>query len=463
MDGRPFTSAELAYLRSQRLGRLATAAPDGALQNNPVGFTVNRNAEHGRYLRVAPGCQQEVPQPPFQPERGVRGGRHCLTRPVAGSWRRDPWHRRGARRRRRGQRAPAGDPDLAAADRQLERRKRRTWYARSRRTRSSEGGMTSGPDVLDRAFDHVSALEFAPPVRFVNHGPMACEALSTLGFDQVIDGWVKRIEDSLVEAPGPVEPPWHGEFDWSSQLGDSRLLPQWLGYFDRAIGEEGWRAVVATWVPRLMPGLNGALFHGVIRTSHAVRAIDAVGIAVEASGAHQGPGQLGHLEPTRRGDRAERKRRGPEDGRRRGRRRRGSVLRGDSQHPLPPRRHRRHGRPTAGGSHRASRRRRGGRAAACRPPCPLPQRNPRSSGRRCRVARRVRSARVDERRSPPGEARRGLPSGSRADRWWRLRDCRRHGHRSPTRLTTGRRGPGRPCGYFQVHSGRCVRRPHHQG
>jgi|SRR5271165_5554141 len=41
MDGRPFTSAELAYLRSQRLGRLATAAPDGALQNNPVGFTVN--------------------------------------------------------------------------------------------------------------------------------------------------------------------------------------------------------------------------------------------------------------------------------------------------------------------------------------------------------------------------------------------------------------------------------------
>ncbi len=48
-------------------------------------------------------------------------------RPVAGSWRRDPWHRRGARRRRRGERAPTGDPDLATADHQLERRKRRTW------------------------------------------------------------------------------------------------------------------------------------------------------------------------------------------------------------------------------------------------------------------------------------------------------------------------------------------------
>ncbi|MCD0449846.1 PPOX class F420-dependent oxidoreductase [Actinocorallia sp. API 0066] len=40
-----FTPAELRYLEDQRLGRLATLAPDGTLQNNPVGFTVD--AEHG--------------------------------------------------------------------------------------------------------------------------------------------------------------------------------------------------------------------------------------------------------------------------------------------------------------------------------------------------------------------------------------------------------------------------------
>jgi Questin oxidase-like len=134
--------------------------------------------------------------------------------------------------------------------------------------------MSAGTEVLDRAFERVSALDFAPPVRFVNHGPMACEALATLGFEEVIDEWAARFEHSLVEAPGPVAPPWHGDFDWSSQLGESRLLPEWLGYFDRAVDEDGWRAVVATWVPRLMPGLHGALFHGVIRTSHAVRAIE---------------------------------------------------------------------------------------------------------------------------------------------------------------------------------------------
>jgi pyridoxamine 5'-phosphate oxidase family protein len=39
-----FTDGELAYLRSQRLGRLATLAPDGTLQNSPVGFSVHEGA-----------------------------------------------------------------------------------------------------------------------------------------------------------------------------------------------------------------------------------------------------------------------------------------------------------------------------------------------------------------------------------------------------------------------------------
>src|SRR5690242_18423917 len=36
-----FTEAELEYLAGQRLGRLATRAPAGDLQNNPVGFRYN--------------------------------------------------------------------------------------------------------------------------------------------------------------------------------------------------------------------------------------------------------------------------------------------------------------------------------------------------------------------------------------------------------------------------------------
>ena len=39
-----FTAAELDYLRSQRLGRLATAQREGTLQVSPVGFRVNEES-----------------------------------------------------------------------------------------------------------------------------------------------------------------------------------------------------------------------------------------------------------------------------------------------------------------------------------------------------------------------------------------------------------------------------------
>jgi pyridoxamine 5'-phosphate oxidase family protein len=39
-----FTEAEVEYLGSQRLGRLATLRPDGTLQNNPVGFRLDASA-----------------------------------------------------------------------------------------------------------------------------------------------------------------------------------------------------------------------------------------------------------------------------------------------------------------------------------------------------------------------------------------------------------------------------------
>ena len=65
-------------------------------------------------------------------------------------------------------------------------------------------------------------------------------------------------------------------FEWRQALGSYDHLPEWIGYFARAIDDQGWAGVVQAWVPRLMPALRTALFHGAIRTAHAVRAIDAV-------------------------------------------------------------------------------------------------------------------------------------------------------------------------------------------
>jgi Questin oxidase-like len=129
--------------------------------------------------------------------------------------------------------------------------------------------------VLDSALDRVSALDFELPNRFVNHGPMACEALATMGFEDRIDDWVAAFESMMGPAVRPASPRWKSSFDWRDYAGDYRMLPEWMGFFGRAIDDDGWPAVVGLWVPRLMPALASALFHGVIRTAHAVRAIEA--------------------------------------------------------------------------------------------------------------------------------------------------------------------------------------------
>jgi hypothetical protein len=102
---------------------------------------------------------------------------------------------------------------------------------------------------------------------------MACEALSVLGAEKSIDSWVPRFEASMVAAPTPRLPRWGPEFAWRDHLGEARLRPEWIGYFEQAVDADGYEAVIGLWVPRLMPGLAAALFHGVIRTAHATRAI----------------------------------------------------------------------------------------------------------------------------------------------------------------------------------------------
>jgi hypothetical protein len=132
--------------------------------------------------------------------------------------------------------------------------------------------MNDTASALDDAFERMAAASFELPNGFVNHGAMACEALAELGCTGDIDGWARR----FARAGGAsVEPMVPAGFEWQQALGVYDRLPEWIGFFARAVDDDGWPAVIQTWVPRLMPGLRTALFHGAIRTAHAVRAIDA--------------------------------------------------------------------------------------------------------------------------------------------------------------------------------------------
>jgi hypothetical protein len=134
------------------------------------------------------------------------------------------------------------------------------------------GANAETSSALDAAFDRLAFAGFELPNGFVNHGAMACEALAALGFEDELDGWARR----FARAAGPaMDPVLVSSFVWSEALGDYRRLPEWVGYFTAEIDDKGWPQVVETWVPRLLPALATALFHGAIRVGHAVRAIDA--------------------------------------------------------------------------------------------------------------------------------------------------------------------------------------------
>jgi hypothetical protein len=138
---------------------------------------------------------------------------------------------------------------------------------------SQEDDMSDTTPALDEAFERMAAASFELPNGFVNHGAMACEALAMLDCTDGIDSWARRFARAGGASVDPVVPT---RFQWRQALGNYHRLPEWIGYFTQAIDDDGWPTVVATWTPRLMPALSTALFHGAIRTAHAVRAIDAV-------------------------------------------------------------------------------------------------------------------------------------------------------------------------------------------
>ena len=57
-----FTQAEIDYLATQRLGRLATAQPDGTLQVSPVGFHCDPELGVIDIAGLQHGREPEVPE-----------------------------------------------------------------------------------------------------------------------------------------------------------------------------------------------------------------------------------------------------------------------------------------------------------------------------------------------------------------------------------------------------------------
>jgi hypothetical protein len=124
-------------------------------------------------------------------------------------------------------------------------------------------------EILDEAYDRLHSTGPEWGGNLANHGPMAAEALARRGRADVIPGWIDAYVGRLDEMPAPSDPVTDG--NWRESLGDR--VADWTVYLTRQASEQPWRDVLATWWPRLLPGIAAGATHGVIRTGHAVRTL----------------------------------------------------------------------------------------------------------------------------------------------------------------------------------------------
>src|SRR5262245_44996033 len=127
-------------------------------------------------------------------------------------------------------------------------------------------------DVLDEVYLRFAQSDpFLPIIHFVDHATMGPEALVGLGVGGKVEKWISR------HRVRPYKPPTTGNFRpsaWQTILGRTDAHGDWLNYFEKELENQPFQDVLARWVPRFAHEVGAFLFHGLIRTAHAVRALD---------------------------------------------------------------------------------------------------------------------------------------------------------------------------------------------
>ncbi len=125
--------------------------------------------------------------------------------------------------------------------------------------------------TLDEAYERLHATGPERQGWLSNHAPMAVEALARHGHQNDIHGWIDWYAPKLTDMPAAVEP--IDADRWQQALGDPRRIADWADHLTGEIADRPWREVLATWWPRLLPGIAAGATHGVIRVGHAVRTL----------------------------------------------------------------------------------------------------------------------------------------------------------------------------------------------
>jgi hypothetical protein len=104
-----------------------------------------------------------------------------------------------------------------------------------------------------------------------NHGPMAAEVMVRRGLDVRLNLWLDNYIGRLAGLPAPSERITAA--NWRSALGNGKRIADWTAFFRAEVRTGPWQETLATWWPRLLPGIAAGSTHGVIRVGHAVRTL----------------------------------------------------------------------------------------------------------------------------------------------------------------------------------------------
>ena len=105
-----------------------------------------------------------------------------------------------------------------------------------------------------------------------NHGPMGAEALVALGRDDAVVAWADRYRRNLDAMPASNAP--ITTETWRESLGVIERIGDWVAFFRAQLAEAPWRTVLTEWIGHLLPATPSAGGHGLIRTAHALRALE---------------------------------------------------------------------------------------------------------------------------------------------------------------------------------------------
>src|SRR5215510_4661248 len=155
-------------------------------------------------------------------------------------------------------------------------------------------------DVLDEVYGRFAQSDpFLPITHFIDHATMGPEALVGLGMGGSVEKWISR------HRVRPYKAPTSGNFNplnWRTALGRRDAHGDWLKYFETELEEKALRDVLTCSLHRFPHDVGALLFHGLIRTAHAVRALEqkdtpvrrgevARGLALWAIGIRKAPSE----------------------------------------------------------------------------------------------------------------------------------------------------------------------------